>query len=69
MFEAVPISLDTFQSVLPEDEDRILGGVHAITCVLSLLPPWLLKGAIQWLERIIHASSGSGPFHSEGSSY
>ncbi|XP_058020365.1 uncharacterized protein LOC131188809 [Ahaetulla prasina] len=57
---------DEFDSVALEDVDRLLGGLHATTCLLDPCPSWLVLATQDvtrgWLRGIINASLMEGIF-------
>ncbi|XP_058035523.1 uncharacterized protein LOC131196590 [Ahaetulla prasina] len=57
---------DEFDPVAPEDVDRLLGRLHATTCLLDPCPSWLVLATQEvtrgWLQRIINASLLEGVF-------
>ncbi|XP_053144015.1 zinc finger protein 213-like [Hemicordylus capensis] len=40
------VRLDQFQSVIPEDVDKLLGAVRSTTCSLDPCPTWLLQSCL-----------------------
>ncbi|CAI7935045.1 Hypothetical predicted protein [Podarcis lilfordi] len=57
---------DQFQSVTPEDVDRLLGRVKPTTCLLDPCPSWLIKagreGLSDGLRGVVNASLREGAF-------
>ncbi|XP_058018454.1 uncharacterized protein LOC131187816 [Ahaetulla prasina] len=55
-----------FDPVAPEDVDRLLGRLHATTCLLDPCPSWLVLASQEvtrgWLQGIINASLLEGVF-------
>ncbi|XP_058033112.1 alpha-N-acetylgalactosaminide alpha-2,6-sialyltransferase 3 isoform X1 [Ahaetulla prasina] len=62
----VDVIWDEFDSVALEDVDRLLGRLHATTCLLDPCPSWLVLAAQEvtrgWLQGIINASLVEGFF-------
>uniref|UniRef100_A0A803TS28 Reverse transcriptase domain-containing protein n=1 Tax=Anolis carolinensis TaxID=28377 RepID=A0A803TS28_ANOCA len=61
---ACPILMDSFQSVQPEDVDKVLGEARATTCILEPCPSWLVKeargGLVEWVRVVVNASLREG---------
>lgn len=54
------LKIDMFQLVPPDDGDRILGEVNAITCVLESYTSWIIKPSrgemAKWVQGVVNAS-------------
>uniref|UniRef100_R4GD80 Reverse transcriptase domain-containing protein n=1 Tax=Anolis carolinensis TaxID=28377 RepID=R4GD80_ANOCA len=63
---ACSILMDSFQSVLLEDVDKVLGEVRATTCILDPCPSWLVReargGLAEWVKVVVNASLREGIF-------